>query len=495
MSVSTRQRLPELRRYQCLPGRAIVDSVLNGRGLTFTVVMARQAGKNELSAQVELLLLAKNARRPLDAIKCAPTFDPQARISLSRLWRRILEAGLDVLAVREDGHAVRFGRARQLFLSAEPAANVVGHTASLLLEVDEAQDVEREKFDREFRPMAAPTNATTVYYGTPWDDTTLLEQAVQANLELERRDGVRRHFQFDWTAAAELNADYGRYVEGERARLGENHPLFMTQYALKTVSGGRLFGAGQRAQLQGDHPRRSAAVEGESYVAGLDVGGQELEGAASARPSTAPARGGQAGRAGGHDATVLTVARVVAPATDAIVQEPRLEVVEHIAVAGEQHDELFGRLVEMLGRVWRVRRVAVDATGLGETLARLLARALGPSVVRALRLSAESKSRLGYDLVAAVNGGRLKMYAADGSAEYAEFWRQMELARAAYRPSRTMNFFVEPSRGHDDYLMSLALVVEAARDLDPRPRVARGRAGPSTGSRAGRAGRATERTP
>ena len=29
---------------------AIVDSALNGRGLTFTVVMARQAGKNELSA-------------------------------------------------------------------------------------------------------------------------------------------------------------------------------------------------------------------------------------------------------------------------------------------------------------------------------------------------------------------------------------------------------------------------------------------------------------
>jgi hypothetical protein len=52
----------------------------------------------------------------------------------------------------------------------------------------------------------------------------------------------------------------------------------------------------------------------------------------------------------------------------------------------------------------------------------------------------------------------------------------MELGRAAYRPSRTMNFFVERSRGHDDYLMSLALVVEAARDLDPRPRVARGRA-------------------
>jgi hypothetical protein len=467
MSAGTPVRLPRLRPYQCLPGRAIVESALNRCGLTFTVVMARQAGKNELSAHVELFLLAKNARRSLEGVKCAPTFDPQARISLRRLWRRIAEAGLESLAAREDGHAVRFGRARQLFLSAEPAANVVGHTASLLLEVDEAQDVEREKFDREFRPMAATANATTVYYGTPWDDTTLLEQAVQSNLELERLDGVRRHFQYDWQAVAAVNPEYGRYVEAERARLGESHPLFQTQYALKTVSGGRLFRAGQRAQLRGTHARQSAAVRSESYVAGLDVGGQELD------DRTA---GAGSGRADGHDPSVLTIARVVAAPAEAIVPEPRLEVVEHLAVAGEKHDELLGRLVDLLGRVWRVRRVAVDATGLGETLARLLAKTLGPAVVRPLRFTAESKSRLGYNLLAAVNGGRLKMYAADGSPEQAEFWRQMEMARAAYRSGRTMSFFVDPSQGHDDYLMSLALVVEAARDLEPQSRVARGRA-------------------
>jgi len=315
---------------------------------------------------------------------------------------------------------------------------------------------------------------------------TLLEQAVQSNRERERRDGVRRHFQYDWAAVAELNPDYGRYVEGERERLGENHPLFLTQYALKTVSGGRLFRAGQRAQLQGTQPRQSAPTDrGESYVAGLDIGGQELgEPGASTTlragsPSGASESTKRTGRAREHDPTVLTVARVVAPASDAIVQEPRLEVVEQLAVGGEKHDELFVRLADVLGRVWRVRRVTVDATGLGETLARLLARTLGQSVVRPLRLSTESKSRLGYNLLAAVNGGRLKMYAADGSAEWAEFWRQMELARVAYRPGRTMNFFVDPASGHDDYLMSLALVVEAARDLDPRPRVARGRSAPT----------------
>jgi len=31
-----------------------------------------------------------------------------------------------------------------------------------------------------------------------------------------------------------------------------------------------------------------------------------------------------------------------------------------------------------------------------------------------------------------------------------------------------MNFYVDPQEGHDDFLMSLALVAEAARDFTPR---------------------------
>jgi len=60
------------------------------------------------------------------------------------------------------------------------------------------------------------------------------------------------------------------------------------------------------------------------------------------------------------------------------------------------------------------------------------------------------------------------MYSADNSPEYQEFWRQMEKARSHYRASRTMDFYVDPSDGHDDYLMSLALLVEAAGQYNPR---------------------------
>ena len=451
-----------LRPYQEEAAAAIIESVWQRLGLTFTVVMARQAGKNELSARVERALLVAYSHRRIDAVKCAPTFEPQARISLRRLWRLIVADGFGALAAIEDGRAIRLSRARELFLSADSAANIVGHTAGLLLEVDEAQDVEREKFDREFRPMAAPTGATIVYYGTPWDDSTLLAQASEANLENERRDGIRRHFTADWTEVARCNPAYGRFVENERQRLGEEHPLFRTQYALKPVSGnGRLFNGAQQAQLQGPHSRQHQPVAGEMYVAGLDVGGQEFGG---------PALAGR-----GHDATVLTIARVVAAATDAVIQEPRLEVVEHVAVTGEAHDALFARLADALNRVWRVRRLAVDATGLGETLAGLLRRALGNERVVAVRFTAESKSQLGYGLMVAVNGGRLKLYAPDGSEEYRELCRQAELARVSYSPRRTMNFFVDPSAGHDDYLVSLALAVKAADGMQMASRIARGR--------------------
>ncbi len=459
-----------LRPYQVEAGRAILDSVRGRKGLSFSVEVARQGGKNELSAQLEALLLILHMERDVDAVKCAPTFDPQGRISVRRLWSRLLEARLTPLASLEAGHVVRVGRARVLFMSAEPGANVVGHSAKLLLEVDEAQDVDEEKFDREFRPMASTTNATTVFYGTAWDDRTLLERAKQRHLELERSDGVRRHFEYDWEVVAQHNPAYRRYVEAERERLGERHPLFLTQYCLRPISGGgRLFVPGQLAQLEGSHARQRAPRSGETYVAGLDLAGGAVDDAGVQSDAPTPMAVPNAGR----DATVLTIGRASYPDRDAIVQEPRLEVVEHYVWTGEPHDALLRRLVDLLREVWRVRRLAVDATGLGETIARLLTAALGSHVVRPVRFTQESKSRLGYGLLAAVNGGRLKHYAGDGSMEYRQCRRELERARATYRANRTMNFFVEPAEGHDDFLTSLALLVEAGSGAAPR--TARGR--------------------
>ena len=64
--------LPVLYPFQREVLNSIMDSVVNRRGLTFSVEIARQGGKNEISAQLEMLLLARNHTRPGHLIKCSP---------------------------------------------------------------------------------------------------------------------------------------------------------------------------------------------------------------------------------------------------------------------------------------------------------------------------------------------------------------------------------------------------------------------------------------
>ncbi len=245
-----------LRPYQLEIACAVLDSVFYRKGLTFSVEIARQGGKNELSARLERLLLILNLCWPLQLIKCSPTFKPQTIISMMRLKDRLNDAGFNGVWTSENGYIVRLGEARAVFLSADTSSNVVGNTAHLLLEVDESQDVDKDKYTKEFKPMGATTNCTVVHYGTTWDDSTLLEEIKQTNLELEKKDGLRRHFRYDYQEVGKYNPEYLLSVEMERQRLGENHPLFLTQYRLLPVHGGSGFlNHQQLSQLTGSHSR------------------------------------------------------------------------------------------------------------------------------------------------------------------------------------------------------------------------------------------------
>ena len=73
--------LRKLRPYQGEVALAILNSVFGRKGLTFSVEIARQGGKNELSAQLELLLLTLFMGEPQNLVKCSPTFKPQTVIS------------------------------------------------------------------------------------------------------------------------------------------------------------------------------------------------------------------------------------------------------------------------------------------------------------------------------------------------------------------------------------------------------------------------------
>lgn len=460
--------------YQLEVAEAILDSVRGGHGRIFTVMMARQAGKNQLSAVLEAYLLATHEAGTI--VKAAPTFSLQIRNSHERLARLLRDCELServwsnasMIGLAPTGGTERErqqqGGPRVLFYSASPESNVVGATAELLLEIDEAQDVEWEKFNRDFRPMAAVRNATTVLYGTAWSDTTLLAQQRATNLAEQEETGMRTHFEYDWRSVAALNPAYRTFVEREIQRLGAQHLLIQTQYCLRSLDGaGYLLNSLQRSLLQGSHEWREEPDEDEWYVAGLDVGGE-------ARPVPGPlASSGSPFRAvttRGHDSSVFTIGRVAYNELNL----PCLEVVHQQCWTGRPHLEQYASALALVER-WQVRVLVIDATGLGEGLASLLASRLGAERARAFRFSQQSKSHLAFQLLGLVNSGRLTLPARASAPPqiYDECWRQLCQARYRLPAPDRLDMYVDPADGHDDYLMSLALLAEALADITPPP--------------------------
>jgi len=440
-----------LRPYQAEVAGAIARAALAHEGHTFTVMMARQMGKDELSAHLEAFLLNRRRQRGGAVIKAAPTLRPQALISRHRLLQ-VLDNPLNRGRVRTTQGTVELGRARVRFLSGAPHSNVVGATADLLLELDEAQNLDDDKIQCDFRPMASSTNATVVLYGTAWDSSNPLERQKQLNLELERQTGIKLHFEYDWHTLAKDCPPYRAFVEGEIARLGADHPLIRTQYALQPLDdAGRLFSATVRAQLlSGAHDRLEAGLPDDTYVAGIDVAGQD----AAAIPGLLP----PGSAVGGRDSTVVTIARVLRTAE----QESNLEIVHHASWSGADHPTQHHNLRHLLGNLFPCTRVVVDATGLGAGIASWLAHALGESVVESFVFTAPSKSRIGFNLLAMAGTGRCRLYRRDGSTDWLAFASEIEKARYDLGANEHMRFYVPASEGHDDHLMSLALCCHAA---------------------------------
>ncbi|HEX5417638.1 MAG TPA: hypothetical protein VFZ25_18425, partial [Chloroflexota bacterium] len=61
-----------LRPYQVEAADGILGSIREGRGDVLTVMMSRQAGKNELGAHLEAFLLARFQKRSQSIVKAAP---------------------------------------------------------------------------------------------------------------------------------------------------------------------------------------------------------------------------------------------------------------------------------------------------------------------------------------------------------------------------------------------------------------------------------------
>ncbi|MDQ7790418.1 MAG: hypothetical protein RDU41_10285, partial [Clostridia bacterium] len=442
-----------LRPYQVEPALCIIDSIENRKSKIITVMISRQGGKNETSAQLEGYLMTRYKKRGGTIVKAAPTWKPQIVNSMMRL-KEVLDNPLTKgLHKGQFGFMRRLGNCLTAFFSAQPTAEVVGATASILLEIDEAQDVEQQKYDKDFAPMGADQAVTTVFWGTAWDTDNMLERQRQTNKDkdeaLARERGCRvedlppedRHnFEYNAHEVAKHNPNYEAYFQREIERLGEDHPIILTQYLLQAIAAaGKFFSPQQRVRLQGEYARYHQPTQGKRHVAAIDIAGKDEEAQDAALRDLKPQK----------DSTVLLIGELDFTACDGIVNiRPRVNIVEITYRTGHDFDQQKLELLADL-QVWKPEIVVVDAVGIGADTAAWLGKKYGSRVIEH-HATDTANSEDAYEILARINTGLLKMFENDQSEEYQEFWNQAKACRYELKAGKRMRFFVPESEGHDD---------------------------------------------
>lgn len=445
--------------YQLEAARGIFRHVKGGlRNAEFVVMMSRQAGKNEMSAQTEAHQLTRNQKRGGTIVKCAPTEKPQIITSKNRLIKCLDNFWTKGKWKSREGYIYSLGAAQVMFFSADPQSNVVGATADLYMEVDEAQDVQEVKYDKDFAPMRATTNAPVVFYGTAWTKDTLLAKYIRHCEDLEKVDGIKRTFIYPWHVVAEYNPAYGAFVEAQIDRLGKDHPIILTQYELKEIDQyGAFLSDAQRESLVGGYLRRRSPGGAYTYAMGIDVAGESEMGTDELLRNLAPRK----------DSTVITIVRFDWSQWHPLFRHPAVQIVDHVWWTGHDHRTQYIDMARIIQR-WNPLKVVIDGGGVGAGLASFMKSRFG-SRIEVFSPNGTTVSKLGYHFLSLVNTGRIKMYREDGeqSPEAKEFWFEMGHAQREMKGQGLMNFFLPENVGHDDYLKSTALAAWSTRYVLP----------------------------
>lgn len=238
--------------------------------------------------------------------------------------------------------------------------------------------------------------------------------------------------------------------------------MIRTQFFSEEIDGeGGLFPESRRVLMMGKHEKQVQPGAGKVYAMLIDIAGEEEgqgQGQAGGQGQAMPQHGGK------RDSTALTIVEVdLETMQDELIKAPTYKVMFRKLWVGTQHTKLYGEILA-LGRLWDVKKLVVDATGVGAGLSSFLERAL-PGMVIQFRFNAATKSQLGWDFLAVIDSGRYKEYIPE-DAEQALFWNQLNACQYSITPGidRKMKWGVPDGMRnnsgeyvHDDLILSAAL--------------------------------------
>lgn len=429
------------------------------KGGVMPIRSARQTGKNEKSAvlQKRHLLRRQFSHQISSWIRTAPTYAPQIVNSKKRL-QEILQMDSKNVAHhplfmgdkihKTEGYIWRYGNATVEFLSSGPMSNVVGATASECLDMDEAHKVKKEKFDEDFAPFTASTNAATLLWGVASDGLDTIEWYRQKNIE----DG-QKHLNLDYPCDIWMaeNPIYAAHVESRIKALGYDHPIIKTQYRLIPVSAEGAFINGKQALslLKSDHQRSLVPKPGRRYEMLVDVaaGNEEMN------PDDL-LKGEEDTKT---DSTMVWVYEVSNElATNNMF--PIIKIAQcywwtGVSLPTQEKD------LETIIKAWRPSKVTIDAVGVGRQMAEAMTKKFGSYMVNAYVASHSTVSDDCFDLLARLNFDSVKMFQNDGSPEWTEFERQVGWTKYASDKGK-MKLIKPKADKHIDMVKALTYIAQ-----------------------------------
>ena len=463
--------------YQEQFSKRVIRSVLENDGEEITSLFSRQSGKSEtisLTSGGLMIILPQLANMPMFAddprlkmfkdgmwIGIFAPSQRQAQTTYNRIKARIqskpaqmilADPEFNLYFTTSNGQTVSLSNGSFVTaISASDGSNIEGESFKLII-CEECQDISNFKIRKSIHPMGAAYNATIVKIGTATTHKGDFYDAIQRNKrnDADKKSHIRNHFEYDYKVASKYNPNYAKYVEKEKARLGEKSDEFRLSYCLEWIIERGMFidiaiFEPQCGEFTLDRVSYDKVA---THVAGIDLGGK-------------------------GDSTIITMVEVnwAIPAilesrvNDETGEEEVYEAYNtyikdwHMIENEPDYEQQYPEVCDYLDH-WKVARIVCDATREASFAHRL--KANRREEVIPYIFTTKSKSELYKHLDKEIAAGRARFCAGDNTRytkEYQLFLEQMGDLQKGYSGQYMVVAHPDEKGAHDDYCDSWALAV------------------------------------